>query len=62
MSDVALKSMNLVSKIEDKKLVKDYGITEAFFYEGEFYITSEYDLHPDTCNLIECELKKYINH
>ena len=47
---------NLVSKIANKELVKNYGITEAFFYNGEFYITSNYDLSIETINDLETEL------
>ncbi len=50
---------NLVSKISNQKLVKDFGITEAFFYNGEFYITSNYDLGHETIADLEKELEQY---
>lgn len=51
-----IKMTNLVSKIANQDLVKNYGITEAFFYNGEFYITSNYDLHYETIAELENEL------
>ena len=50
---------NLVNKISDKQTVKEFGITEAYFSDGEFHITSTYDLHPSTVTAIETELRKY---
>ena len=52
---------NLVNNISDKKMIKEFGITEAFFFNGEFYITSNYELGIETINNIENELRKY-NH
>ena len=50
---------NLVTKIADKKIVKNYGITEAFFFDGEFYMTSIYDLGFELYAQIEKELEPY---
>lgn len=50
---------NLVSKINDQKLVKDYKITEAFFLNGEFYITSIWELDFETIANLEKELTSY---
>jgi len=48
---------NLVSKIEDRVIVKDFGITEAFFIDGEFYLTSEWDIPFELFLKIEKELR-----
>lgn len=48
---------NLVNNIENKKMVKTYGITEAFFIDNEFYITSEFDLSFEMISEIENQLK-----
>lgn len=48
---------NLVNQIADQKLVKNFGITEAFFYNDEFYITSEYTLDREVIESIENELR-----
>lgn len=50
---------NLISKI-DAKIVKDYGITEAFYIDGELYITSNYELSYDLIKDIENHLDKAI--
>jgi hypothetical protein len=49
---------NLVSEISNKSLVKNYGITQAFFIDGELYTTSHYDLPMDVFVEIENELTK----
>jgi hypothetical protein len=53
------KMKNLANNISDKKMIKEFGITEAFFFNGEFYITSNYELGIETINNIENELRKY---
>jgi hypothetical protein len=47
---------NLVSKIKDQSLVKNFGITEAFFVNGEFYTTSYYTLPFEVVEQLENEL------
>ena len=36
-----------------QKQIKEFGITEIFFVNGEVHITSEYDLPPSTAEYIE---------
>jgi hypothetical protein len=50
---------NLVSNIKDQNLVKEYGITEVFFIDGEIYTTSDYMLNYETILNLEKELKEY---
>jgi len=49
---------NLINQLpeEFKKAIKEFGITEAFFFNDEFYITSNYHLH---FTLIE-SIEKYL--
>jgi len=49
---------NLVSKIENQKTVKNYGITEVYFFNGEFFITSNYELPYELTEQLELELSK----
>lgn len=53
------KMTNLVSNIKDQNLVKEYGITEVFFIDGEIYTTSDYMLNYETILNLEKELKEY---
>jgi len=50
---------NLVNNIANQLFVKQFGITEAFFINGEFYITSHYDLGYENIISLEKELKAY---
>ncbi len=47
---------NLISNISNKSLVKNYGITEVFFIDGELHTTSNYDLPEFVLAEIENEL------
>ena len=46
---------NVLNKIENK-IVKSFGITEAFIMNGELYITSAYTLDFVLINKLESEL------
>jgi hypothetical protein len=54
---ITITMENLVSKIKDQSIVKEFGITEAFFFNGEFYTTSNYQLPYETIEYLENELR-----
>ncbi len=48
---------NLVKEIKNQKFVAEFGITEAFFVNGEFYLTSKYEVSLENYDRLEEELK-----
>lgn len=48
---------SLVNKIENQKAVKDFGITEAYFYKDEFFTSSNYGIPYHIIESIELQLR-----
>jgi uncharacterized protein YqgV (UPF0045/DUF77 family) len=52
---------NLVSKIANQDTVKNYGITEAFFFNDQLHLTSIWPISHENYMNLEEELKQYNN-
>ena len=57
------EAKNVLSELKPRfeKQIKDFGITEVFFADDEWHITSNYDLDPSLVEAIELEASKFIN-
>lgn len=53
---------NLINELPEqfKKAIKDFGITEVFFFNGDMYTTSKYDLDHSLIEAIENHFKTLI--